>query len=137
MIAPAPLRVILAAVFGSVSGGVTWYLICGAPGDRAFFSALGFGSVIFTLPGALMLVLLQYHLLQRKLPKLPVGGALLITGGIVGGLILGLFGLLGQDIYTEEVQHYAWLAGAVFGAMTAIPLLVLKPCLEVSPSTTR
>jgi len=120
-----PLRILLAAFFGSASGGLTWYLIAGSPSDARLFEALAAGSILFTLPGSLMLFALEHILLKRARPRAAVSGALLATGAVVGGLVLGLIGI---GIYSVEGPDYTgYVVGAVYGALTAIPLLVLKP----------
>ena len=131
----APLRIIIAAVFGSASGSAVWYAISGTPEEIRFYVALGGGSLMFTLLGALMLMVLQHVLLERRLSTLRVGATLLITGGFVGGLVLGLIGI---GIYLVEGPYYTgYVVGAVYGALTAIPLLVLKPPAEANPAAIR
>lgn len=106
---------------------MAWYLICGSSEEARFFAVLGFASTMFTLPGAAILVLVEHVLLRRGLPRLKVGATLSIVGGCLGGLFLGLTGL---GIY----GYSGYLVGAVYGALTAIPLLMLRPSAGASPS---
>ena len=111
--------ILLAAAFGSVVGTLGWSLLGGGTGspDPARFVA-GFSALamMFTVPGAALIFALKPMLEENRVPRLVAGAMLILTGGTLGGLILGA--------PTGSMQ-WGWI-GALYGALTALGLLLVQ-----------
>ena len=125
------LLVFLAAGLGSLMATIACSLIPDTFGPGVAFGSLQFMlrlsaiAMVFTVPGATLLVGLQGRLLERNLPGWVIGPSLLVFGGVAGGLVF----LVGN---IEPM----WI-GALYGASTAVVLLLVERLPGLSPAAIR
>jgi hypothetical protein len=130
-----PLLIVLSAAFGSLAGTFFWHLVSGPVPDWVTFEVLFVGSLIYTLMGAAILVVIQIFSLKRGFPRLMIGTTIIITGGLLGAFLLDIS--FGSLICLGEPCDNSYLIGALYGLMTALPLLFIRPSLGPSPAAAR
>ena len=125
------LLVILAAGLGSLAATLICAVIPGVLGPGAIFESLPFMfnfsllTMLFTVPGATLLMGLQARLQEREPPGWFVPPVLMVTGGVAGALIFLVLNF-------EPI----WV-GALYGASTAVALLLVERLPGFSPSAAR
>lgn len=125
------LIVFLAAGIGSVVATVTCSFLPDVFGPGPTFESLRFvlnisvATMVFTVPGATMLVGLQARLKERDLPGWVVSPAIVVAGGVAGGLVFLALNMMP-----------IWV-GALYGTLTAVALLLVERLPGLSPAATR
>jgi hypothetical protein len=124
------LKIVLTAALGSLAATILYGLMAGGTeSEESVRVLLGFaeGTMIFTIPGALMLYGLRAILLERELSSPAIGGMLILVGGTVGGTAL---------LFLSGTLEWA-AVGALYGALTAIALLCVQALPLLSPAAVR
>ena len=123
-----PLLIFLAAMFGSLAGTTAWHVISGTA-DWRMFGVLVSGSIVFTLFGAGLLFCIRLALLQSSRPI--IGITLALTGAVFGALMLS--GLGRSGICLVDACYDGYLVGALYGGLTALPLIFIRPAVGLNP----
>lgn len=106
----------LAGAGGSLAATTLLVSLRGAGSDPLrFVAAFSLGTMIFAVPGAILLVGVRAYLGERRPSPLLLSGVTIAVGALVGGLMLAL-------IFRGALM--ASLAGALYGLMTALALVV-------------
>jgi len=102
--------VLISAVVGSLLGTVALLAVQGStasPNPAQFLLGFGGATLVFTIPGAVLLMAATFRLAARPVRKSTAAVLLIIMGTVVGALMLS---------FTE--QRFAPV-GALFGSLTA------------------
>ena len=129
-----PLLIFLAAGWGSVAGTTVWHLIAGAT-DWGMFGILVSGSVFFTLFGAALIFAFRLVLVHRKSSRTVMAISLVLTGTLLGALMLS--GVGSGGICVGGACYDGYLIGALYGMLTTLPFLFLRPAGSSSPAANR
>ena len=122
--------IILAAALGSLLGtlGLGWMGGgSGQPDEARLIFLLSIFTMIFTVPGATLLLVLQDFWRELGLPYLAIGALMTAVGGGAGGLFLGA---LANGLALAAT-------GALYGALTALGLVLVQLLPAFSPEATR
>ena len=128
---PRPVStVILAAAFGSIAGTLGWSLLSGGTGSPEpgrLVAGLSAFTMMFTVPGATLLFMLQGYWRELRLPCVAIAAMAISIGGAAGALLLGPF---------AHALEWAGI-GALYGALTGLGLLLVQLLPRFSPAATR
>lgn len=112
-----------AGVVGSLIAAILMALVSGTNSDTwgltINFSLI---AMVFTIPGAALLVGLRALLARRGARRITIDGVTAATGIVVGGLFLGLL---------SEASSETILFGAYYGLTTAVLLILVEAVLRV------
>lgn len=119
------LRVLMivftAAALGSLVATLALSAILGgtgSPNPVRFVFALSAATMMFTVPGALMLAGLQFFLRERGVGSGSIAVIVAIWGAVAGGIILGL------NFVVDDAA-----VGALYGLTTAVTFLATERLL--------
>ena len=122
--------VILAAALGSLLGTLGLGMMdggSGRPDEARFIFVFSSFTMIFTIPGATLLLVMQNSWRELKLPRLAIGAMMTAVGAGAGGLFLGALS-----------NAPLWAAiGAMYGALTALGLALVQLLPPFSPEAAR
>ena len=124
------LIVLGTAAAGSLAGTLVLGLLAGGTGSPdQVGSVLSFSrfTMVFTVPGAIMLVGLQAMLLERGFSRPITSVLIILAGGVAGGLVLGFLSLALASVSV----------GALYGTLTAIAFILLQMLPGLSPEAAR
>lgn len=121
------ITVLLSAALGSLAATTVWSFIdgTGVPERPQFIVGFSAGTLVFTVPGALMLLGLQTILLGQGLRNPRAAFLIALAGALLGGAILSL---LSPSLATGVI-------GAFYGFATAVAFLCIQR-LTHSPALT-
>jgi hypothetical protein len=115
----------LSALFGSFGGTVIWVAYeggTGAPDPVGFFIGIAATTLMFTVPGAALLMAATFVLAERGFRPHRAFVALIMLGSFVGAAMLALF------------SSYFMALGAAYGCLTAVAFVSMLWIFGAYPS---
>ena len=116
--------VLLSALIGSILGTlllIAWTGGTGSPNPARFFAAFAATTMMFTLPGAVLLMAVTFSLADRCLKQSHAAALVVIAGTVAGAAMLAFV----------SMQSVFW--GAVFGCLTAAAFVSILSALRGYP----
>jgi hypothetical protein len=120
--------VLLSALIGSLLGTLVWVAFeggTGAPNPVGFVAGFAVTTLMFTIPGAGILMALIWFLAVRGIPQSQAAFVVIVAGTIAGAGMLTLF------------PAYFMALGAVFGFLTAVTFVCVQWGLGVYAASGR
>jgi len=109
------MRFLLAVIFSAGLGSIIATLLVVGVEEPRFFLGFAVITMLYSGPGAVMLVGLRATLEARRSSRAMMDGATAITGAVVGGLMLGI----------PAAQHdWGAKTGSFYGLTTALVLIL-------------